>query len=211
MADSPDLKLFHAAPETAKTIAAWLAYFRSERRASGHTLEAYGRDISQFMAFLADHLGGAPSLADLAGLTPSDFRAFLANRRSRGSGSRTLARQLSAIRSLFRHLEKNGLVKNAALAALKGPKLAHAVPRPLSITAARRLCVDVAVDAAREPARECEPEPGACVAVRAGRCAPDAGLEDPLAFVLGDAGAVVLDGVVDGRVGAVDLDVDAAR
>src|SRR6185436_12676849 len=101
------------------------AYFRSERRASGHTLEAYGRDISQFMAFLADHLGGAPSLADLAGLTPSDFRAFLANRRSRGSGSRTLARQLSAIRSYFHFLARRKVLTNSALSILRAPKIAH--------------------------------------------------------------------------------------
>ena len=67
---------------------------------------AYGRDITQFMAFLADHLGGAPTLDDLSGLTPSDFRAFLARRRNEGSGSRTLARQLSAIRTYFRFLER---------------------------------------------------------------------------------------------------------
>ena len=36
MADTPDLELFHAAPETAKTVAAWLAYFKTERRSSEH-------------------------------------------------------------------------------------------------------------------------------------------------------------------------------
>ncbi|HTN96453.1 MAG TPA: site-specific integrase, partial [Nordella sp.] len=102
MSQASDLELFHAASETATTVTAWLAYFKTERRASPHTLDAYGRDIGQFMAFLADHLGGPATLADLAGLTPSDFRAFLARRRNGGSGSRTLARQLSAIRSYFR-------------------------------------------------------------------------------------------------------------
>jgi integrase/recombinase XerC len=139
MADSSDLKLFHAAPETTKTIAAWLAYFRTERRASGHTLEAYGRDITQFMAFLADHLGGAPSLRDLAGLTPSDFRAFLARRRSLGSGSRTLARQLSAIRSYFHFLARRKILANSALSILRAPKIAHSVPKPLTPNSASEL------------------------------------------------------------------------
>jgi integrase/recombinase XerC len=139
MADTPDLELFHAAPETAKTVAAWLAYFRTERRSSAHTLEAYGRDITQFMAFLADHLGGAPTLADLANLTPSDFRAFLARRRNSGSGSRTLARQLSAIRSYFRFLERRKILSNPALSVLRAPKIPHAVPKPVTPQAARDL------------------------------------------------------------------------
>lgn len=139
MAETADLELFHAAPETAKAIAAWLAYFRTERRSSAHTLEAYGRDITQFMAFLADHLGDAPTFADLASLTPSDFRAFLARRRNQGSGSRTLARQLSAIRSLFRFLERRKILTNPALSVLRAPKIPHAVPKPVTPQAARDL------------------------------------------------------------------------
>ena len=39
MSQASNLELFHAAPETAKTVAAWLAYFKTERRASAHTLD----------------------------------------------------------------------------------------------------------------------------------------------------------------------------
>ena len=139
MAETPDLEHFHTAPEAAKTVMAWLAYFRTERRSSAHTIEAYGRDIGQFMAFLSQHLGGAPTLSDLAGLTPSDFRAFLARRRNQGSGSRTLARQLSAIRSYFRFLERRNILSNAALSVLRAPKIPHGVPKPLSAASARDL------------------------------------------------------------------------
>ncbi|MGE3873748.1 MAG: tyrosine recombinase XerC [Parvibaculaceae bacterium] len=139
MAESPDLEFFPAAPETARTVAAWLAYFKTERRSSDHTLAAYGRDIGQFMAFLSQHLGDAPTLADLANLTPSDFRAFLARRRNKGSGSRTLARQLSAIRSYFRFLERRKILSNAALSVLRAPKIPHAVPKPVTPQAAREL------------------------------------------------------------------------
>jgi integrase/recombinase XerC len=138
----PSLRPFSAAPDAAEAITAWLAYLKSERRLSPKTLEAYCRDLSQFLAFLTDHLGGEPDLMALAVLNALDFRSFLAFRRNTGADSRTLARQLSAIRSFFRHLEKNGVVKNPALAALRGPKLAHAVPRPLSVDAARRLCLE---------------------------------------------------------------------
>jgi integrase/recombinase XerC len=141
---------FSAKPDAARAVAAWLDYLTTERRVSPNTTEAYGRDLAQFCTFLTDHLGGMPGLMDLAGLTAADFRSFLASRRNAGAESRTLSRQLSAIRSLYRHLEKNGVLKNTALGALKGPKLAHAVPRPLSVSAAKRLC-DEDLAAAESP------------------------------------------------------------
>jgi integrase/recombinase XerC len=133
---------FRAAPALASSIAAWLHFLAAERRVSPKTIEAYGRDLAQFCAFLTDHLATEPGLDDLAELAAVDFRAFLAARRNGGAESRTLARQLSAIRSFFRHIEKNSGLKNLGLIALKGPKLAHGVPRPLSVSAAKRLCED---------------------------------------------------------------------
>ncbi len=130
---------FSFAPDAAGSATQWLASLKSERRASPKTLEAYARDIGQFAAFLLDHLGAPPANADLEDLATADFRAFLAHRRSRGTESRTLARQLSAIRSFFRYAERNGLFRNSGLSALKSPKLPHSVPKPLSIEQAARV------------------------------------------------------------------------
>lgn len=129
-------------PDAARAVAAWFAHLETERRASPHTLSAYRRDIGQFLEFLKCHLGGEAGLSDLADLRPADFRAFLAARRDGGAGSRTLARQLSAIRSLYRHLERNGILANPALSALRGPKRPNGVPKPLTVEAARRLVTD---------------------------------------------------------------------
>lgn len=106
---------------------------------SPKTLEAYARDFGQFAQFMADHLGGAPGNSALAELTVSDFRAFLARRRRQEAGSRTLARQLSSLRSFYRFAEKKGLFRNPALAAIRSPKLPHAVPKPLGVEKAARL------------------------------------------------------------------------
>lgn len=127
------------APDAAAAAQGWLASLRTERRMSPKTLEAYARDLGQFACFMTDHLGEAPDNKALAELTVSDFRAFLARRRREGVESRTLARQLSSLRSFYRHAERKGLFRNAALSALRSPKLPHAVPKPLSITAAARL------------------------------------------------------------------------
>jgi integrase/recombinase XerC len=129
----------YAGPDAAAEIGAWLQYLITEKRVAEKTVEAYTRDIEQFFEFLFDHLSGAASLKDLAQMRPRDFRAYLANRRRDGASSRTVARNLSAIRSLFRFLEKKGVATNPGLSAIRSPKIAHSVPKPLSVEAAKRL------------------------------------------------------------------------
>ena len=106
---------------------------------SAKTLEAYARDVGQFLDFLAQHLGGAPSLKQLAKLTPADVRAFMAARRSDGLSSRSLMRVLAGARSFARFLERNGKGKVGALAAVRAPKIGKTLPKPLAIAAAKRI------------------------------------------------------------------------
>lgn len=130
---------FTLAPDAAAAAGRWLKSLVTERRMSAKTIEAYARDLGQFAAFMAEHLGGAPSCGDLSALTLSDFRAFLARRRKQGVESRTLARQLSSLRSFYRFAERQELFRNAALSAIRSPKLPHAVPKPISPEKARHL------------------------------------------------------------------------
>jgi len=115
----------------------WLNHLAHERRLSPKTLEAYGRDIRQFAAFITEHLGGAPALADIAALKPADLRAFLGRRRRDGVGNRTLMRQLAALRSLARFGERGGKLTAAAFAATRGPRIGKSLPRPLDARAAK--------------------------------------------------------------------------
>jgi integrase/recombinase XerC len=148
---SQDLPDF-VAPKVAAEITSWLAHLGAERRMSPKTVEAYRRDVLQFLAFLADHLGGTPSLADLAKLAPADVRAFMAARRAAGIGSRSLMRSLAGLRAFGRFLERNGKGKVGALAAVRAPKIAKTLPRPLPVDAARRTAdPDMAAGDDREP------------------------------------------------------------
>ncbi|KFC72180.1 Tyrosine recombinase XerC [Bosea sp. LC85] len=114
----------------------WLVHLASERRLSPKTLEAYGRDLAQFAAFLEGHFGGKPTLADLAALKPLDLRAFLGQRRRDGVGNRTLMRQLASLRSFARFGERTGKLSASAFAATRGPRLGKSLPRPLDAKAA---------------------------------------------------------------------------
>lgn len=134
----------------APLIAAWRDWLLVERRMSTHTLSAYDRDLTGFIGFLSRHLGGPPSPGDLAGLTASDFRAWLAERAMRGLEKSSTARALSVVRGFFRFLERRGAVSNAAIGAVRGPRVPRAVPKALTVGEAAD-ALDAIGDLADEP------------------------------------------------------------
>lgn len=99
---------------------------------SPHTLRAYGDDMTRFLDFAQEHVGGPLDERSLAALRPADFRAFVTRRRNEGLGARGVRRAMSALRSFFRHLAREEIVDNPAPKATRTPKLARTLPRPLS-------------------------------------------------------------------------------
>ena len=123
--------------DLAAAVERWRRWLADERRASAHTLDAYGRDLAGFLGFLAEHLGGQPGLADLGALRTADFRSWLARRAGDGLTAASRARALSVVRGFFRFLDREGLAHNPALAALRTPKQQRPAPRPLTVDQAR--------------------------------------------------------------------------
>jgi integrase/recombinase XerC len=141
-----------AVPEVAAELARWRTHLADERRMSAKTVEAYERDTRQFLGFLAEHLGGRITLAALRRLAPRDVRAFMAARRADGIGSRSLMRGLAGVRSFARFLERRGKGQMGALAAVRAPKIAKTLPKPLAISAAKELVdTDLRAGEEREP------------------------------------------------------------
>ena len=85
-------------PYVREAVEDWLGYLGTERGLSANTLEAYARDISQFLAHLATELNRLPDMPQVIGLKARDVRGFLAARRETGVGSRSLSRTLSGLR-----------------------------------------------------------------------------------------------------------------
>src|SRR5207237_7567557 len=106
---------------------------------SGKTVESYARDVRQFLAFLAEHLGARISLATLVRASPQDVRAFMAARRAGGISGRSLMRNLAGARSFARFIERNGKGRMAALGAVRAPKIAKTLPKPLPVAEAKRI------------------------------------------------------------------------
>lgn len=134
-----ELAAFNLAPDAALVAQAWISSLEKEKRVAAKTLEAYGRDLAQFAGFLSQHLGGLAGVSELSSLPLADFRSFMARRRNDGIGARSLARQMSSLRSFFRFAEARGHFHNKAYGVVRSPKLAHAIPRPLSVGMAARL------------------------------------------------------------------------
>jgi integrase/recombinase XerC len=132
------LARFSAAEDLRAAIALWASWLDGERRASAHTIAAYGRDLACFLDFLTGHLGEMPGLSTLDQLRPADFRAYLAYRAARVERS-SIARGLSVVRTFIRFLERRGLASSPALLVLRGPKLPHSVPKALTVADAAEM------------------------------------------------------------------------
>lgn len=123
---------FACSPDLLRQVEAWRGWLEGERRASRHTLDGYSRDLAAFLAFLAEHLGAEPGLAALAGLSPGDFRAFLAARQAEGLARSSMARLMSTLRGFFKFLDRQGLVHNPAVGAVKAPRPPRTLPKALA-------------------------------------------------------------------------------
>ena len=129
---NPPAIYFPATSDLARAIADWRAWLTAERRASRHTADAYGRDLAAFLSFLTEHMGAEPGLDTLRDVRTADIRSYLAHRSAEGLARTSTARALSTLRNFFRFLDRQDLVHNPALNAVKTPRTPRSVPKALS-------------------------------------------------------------------------------
>lgn len=121
-------------------IAEYRSYLADNRRRSVHSVRAYVATAERLCAFLSEHLGDAANRKLLAKASAADLRAFLASRRGDGLTNRSTARELSAVRNFLRF----ALGDEAAIPALKGPRVQRSLPRPVDPEAVLALAGDAA-------------------------------------------------------------------
>jgi integrase/recombinase XerC len=100
------------------------SHLASERRSSRHTSKAYLTDLAQYAAYLAET--GVP----LVPSSPAAVRGFLA-RAAGAAGSVTLARKLSALRSFYRFLVREGLAATNPARGVASPRRPKKLPEVL--------------------------------------------------------------------------------
>jgi integrase/recombinase XerC len=112
--------------------AAFLSHLAHERRLSAQTLTAYRRDLERLSTWLADAGAGAIDRLD-----EQTVRQFLAWRHRRGASGKTLQRELSSLRSLYRWLLREGLAASNPALGVRAPKSPRRLPATLD---ADQLC-----------------------------------------------------------------------
>lgn len=118
-------------PKMRALLGEWQDYLQFEKSVSPHTFRAYIGDVTKFLTFLAEHTGEIISENSLSDMSLRDFRSWLSRRTMDGASSATRARNLSGIKNLLRWADRNGHLHNAAVSAIRGPKLPRKNPKPL--------------------------------------------------------------------------------
>ncbi|MEW6365204.1 MAG: tyrosine recombinase [Acidobacteriota bacterium] len=110
-------------------VASFLKHLRYERNASEHTVDAYSRDLSQFVRSLESR--------GRAGLFPGQvesvhIRQYLASLAERGMSRPTIERKLASLRAFYKFLLLTGQVRRNPARALRAIKKGRTLPKVLS-------------------------------------------------------------------------------
>ncbi len=118
-------------------IAEFLLHCEKERDLSPHTVSAYRRDLREFAHWLAAMHGTAGW--DWNALGRTEIRGFVAHGTRRGLAKRSIARQLSAVRSFYRWMHRDERVDVNPARTVASPRLPRTLPAYLDRTQADTL------------------------------------------------------------------------
>lgn len=102
---------------------AFMVHLKTEQGASIHTIEAYNRDILDYLIFLEEQSKTLEAV---------DFETYLSRLRSSGKKTRSIVRSVSAIRSFYKFLLADGVITSNPLLEVETPRFKPPIPRVLS-------------------------------------------------------------------------------
>jgi len=121
----------------------WVARFRrhleSERNASPHTIDAYLRDLAQFVKLVGWTPAAPGSSLPWGKLDQAMARRFLIEMQKARLGRRSLVRKLSSLRTFCRFLVREGLFAGNPVSGMSSIKLPKTLPQVLTTDQVRRL------------------------------------------------------------------------
>ena len=103
----------------------YLESMRLEKGASLNSVEAYSRDLNRFLGYL-----GGLDLGEVNSLKVTDYLISLQQQRLSSS---SIARNLSAIKGLFRFAVRHGYISQSPIDSMPGPKVFRPLPETLTI------------------------------------------------------------------------------
>lgn len=112
----------------------FLHYLIVEKGLSKNTIEAYGHGLNRFL----DYLKGK-GIHEILNVGKFDVRAFLLTLKRKGLSTKTVLRNLVAIRTFFRFLVQEGILKTNPIEEIESPKIAKTLPEILTLKEVEQL------------------------------------------------------------------------
>ena len=113
-----------------KHLQEFLQYIQQQKKSSGHTVDAYGRDLAQFAGYLATVNGDGP--AGLDHMTIDSIRDYLYVLANNGLSRKSIARKLAALKSFGKYLVAQNILERSPAADVRTPKVEKVEPVFLS-------------------------------------------------------------------------------
>jgi integrase/recombinase XerC len=115
-------------PVEREWIDRFLSHLALERRVSGHTIAAYRHDLFALVAFCESR-----KLVRFGALEHGEVRTFAATLHGAGLGARSIQRRLSAVRTFYEFLLREGSVKRNPAQGVRAPKRQKRLPATLDV------------------------------------------------------------------------------
>jgi integrase/recombinase XerD len=112
----------------------FLHYLIVEKGLSKNTIEAYGHGLNRF----SDYLKGK-GIHEILNVGKFDVRAFLLTLKRKGLSTKTVVRNLVAIRTFFRFLVQEGILETNPIEEIESPKIAKTLPEILTLKEVEQL------------------------------------------------------------------------
>ncbi len=122
-----------------EAVDSFLNYLSVEKGYSKNTIDAYRNDLYQLAAFIREEAAKSGAIPPWAGFNRQSMLSYLLNLRERGYVPTTVARKVAAVKSFFKFMVAEGIIKASPTEGVSSPKTGRSLPKPISISEARRL------------------------------------------------------------------------
>lgn len=104
-------------------VSRYIEYLKAIKNESDNTIKSYAQDLAQFMEFLKEN-----KISELEHIDHLTIRGFMAILTEKNLSRKTISRKLSALRSFFRYMTQEGIIKENPALTVKGMKLPKTLP-----------------------------------------------------------------------------------
>jgi len=122
-----------------QVIGNFLNYLTVEKGFSENTIAAYRNDLHQLAGFIEEEATKRGSIPPWASFDRQSMLSYLLDLRQRNYAATTIARKVAAVRSFFKFMVAEGLIKANPIQDVRSPKIGRSLPKPISFSQVRLL------------------------------------------------------------------------